>query len=268
MHNKSGLFRQLKKMGARRGSTVLFHSSLKAIGPVEGEAKGLLEALIEYFTADGGLFCVPTHTWGNLGTDKITLDLTQNESNLGVFPCLALADGRGIRSKNPTHSMVVFGDREKALAWVEGEDRVMSATAPEGCYGKLYREGGFILLAGVGQEKNTYLHCVDEMLHTPNRMAKTADSVTVKEKDGTITHRLLTLYETDYTSDISCFFPKFETAFRYHGALRDGFLGKAPAQLCDARKLKECVELIYQRYGGKDPLSTPKPIPPKAFCNP
>mgnify|MGYP005801306921 FL=1 len=66
MYTKSQLFSQLKELGAPQDSIVLMHTSLRAVGDVEGRGEGLLDALIEYFTADGGLFCVPTHTWKNL----------------------------------------------------------------------------------------------------------------------------------------------------------------------------------------------------------
>ena len=73
-------------MGAPRDRVVLVHTSLRLIGEVEGGAQGLLDALIDYFTERGGLLCVPTHTWNNLGEDRFTLDMTKCESNLGAFP--------------------------------------------------------------------------------------------------------------------------------------------------------------------------------------
>ena len=44
---------------------------------------------------------------------------------------------------------------------------------------------------------------------------------------------------TDYIDDVSLRFVKYETPFRYHGCIIDGFIGNAPTQLCDARKIKE-----------------------------
>ena len=104
MYKKSDIKEQLKKMNAPKDSVVMVHASLRLVGEIEGGGEALLDALIEYFTEDGGLLCVPTHTWGNLGTDKITLDLTKGESNLGAFAVIAANDKRGIRSANPTHS--------------------------------------------------------------------------------------------------------------------------------------------------------------------
>ena len=265
IYTKKDIISQLEKMNAPKGSIVLMHSSLRLIGRVEGGAEALLDALIEYFTEDGGLFCVPTHTWTNLGKD-ITLDMNDTKTCLGAFSDIAAADERGIRSMNPSHSMAVFGDRARALDFIKDEPYVSSWTAPEGCYGKIYREGGYILLVGVSHNKNTYLHCVDEMLGVPNRLTDETFELAIKLKSGEVVKRQMKAFETDYTSDISLRFPKYETAFRYHGAITDGFIGNAPTQLCDARIMKETVELIMKNANGEDPLCDEKAIKPKLYC--
>ena len=261
---KEDILAQLSAMGAPKGSIVLMHSSLRLIGEVEGGAKALLDALIEYFTEDGGLFCVATHTWGNMKKD-ITLDMSEPATCLGAFSDIAAADERGIRSANPTHSMAVFGDRARALDFIKDELSLTSGTAPESCYGKIYREGGYILLAGVAHNKNTYLHCVNEILGMPNRLSAEPREVVVKLTTGELVRRKQRTHKTDYTKDISTRFPKYETAFRYHGAIRDGFIGNAPTQCCDAVIMKEVLERIWERCEGTDPLREEKEIPPKWY---
>ena len=265
-YTKDDIFAQLKGLGAPEGSVVLMHTSLRAVGTVEGGAEGLLDVMIEYFTRGGGLFCVPTHTWHNLGRE-ITLDMSTTESCLGAFSVVAAADPRGLRTENPTHSMVIFGDRTRAEKFAENEARVLTPTAPEGCYGKLYSEGGYILLVGVAQNRNTYLHSVDEMLKIPNRMDTKPERCGVKPVDGEVIPRKLTLFHTDHSEDISERFVKYDTAFRYHRCINDGFIGNAPTMLCDARKMKDVVELIYKNSGGADPLIGEAPIPQKWYCN-
>lgn len=267
MFTANDILQQLRDMHAPQDSVVLMHTSLRAIGKVEGGAEALLDTLIGYFTAKGGLFCVPTHTWDKLGTDRITLDLQHPDSNLGAFSVLAAKRTDGVRSENPCHSMMVFGERARAEAFVKDDAFVTSPTAPNSCYGKLFTERGYVLLVGVSQCKNTYLHTVDEILQVPDRMDSKPLRTTVRRPDGEILERELTLFACSTTDDISERFPKYETAFRYHGAITDGFLGHAPAQLCDAVKMKEVVELILSRSEGKDPLGSERPIPPKWFCS-
>lgn len=264
-YTKAELTDQLAAMAAPRDGVILIHSALRLIGPMEEGARTLLDALIEYVSADGGLICVPTHTWRNL-KQEITLDLNHPHTCLGAFSDFAAADPRGVRSEHPTHSMAVFGNRERAEAFIGGEIDVRSATDPVSCYGKLYREGGKILLAGVSHNRNTYLHCVEEMIGTPNRLSAEPRTVRVKRRSGEIVERCIRTHHTDFTNDVSLRFPKYETAFRYHGAVTDGFLGNAPTQLCDARIMKDVMELIATRAAGTDPLATEKDIPPLWFC--
>lgn len=264
-YTKDDIIRQLDALHIPRGVPVLMHTSLRAIGPVEGGGEALLDTLIEYFTEDGGLLCIPAHTWDNLGKE-ITLNVNNDDQCLGTFSGLAIRDRRGVRSENPTHSMVVFGDRERAESFVRDELWVSTPTAPSSCYGKLYDMGGVVLLAGVAHNKNTFLHTVDEMLNIPNRMDNKPVPVTVRRQNGQVVSSELCLFYTDYTEDISYRFVKYETAFRYHRCITDGYLGSAPVQLCDTRRMKQTVELIYQNSGGVDPLADEEAIPQKWYC--
>ena len=57
---KSSIINDLKSMGLTGSETILIHSSMKAVGNVEGGADTVLDALMEFF-ADG-LLLLPTHT--------------------------------------------------------------------------------------------------------------------------------------------------------------------------------------------------------------
>ena len=195
-------------------------------------------------------------------TDKqYTLDVCDPNTCLGALSDLAVADGRGVRTENPTHSMVVFGDRARAEAFAKGELDVPSGTAPQSCYGKLYEMGGQVLLVGVSHARNTYLHAVDEMMDLPNRITDTPTEVRIRRASGEVATRQIRTHRSTLTPDISARFPKYETAFRYHGAITDGFLGNAPVQACNARIMKEVMELIQSR-ADRDPLSDEAALPP------
>jgi aminoglycoside 3-N-acetyltransferase len=240
------------------------HSSLRLVGEVEGGARGLLDILIDYFTEQGGLFCVPTHTWMNLGKE-ITLDMNDPHTCLGAFSDLAAADPRATRSEHPSHSMAVFGDPLRVQEFVKDEPLVDTCTPAGGCYGKIYDRDGYILLVGVGHNRNTYLHCVEEMLDVPNRLDASLREVTVKYKNGDVSHRYSRGHHAEGISDVSAQFPNYEPAFRYHGCIVDGFIGNAPTQLCNARKMKQVLELIYKRSGGEELLDKLREIPEKYY---
>ena len=267
MLTKNDIINQLALMGGRRDGVVIVHSSLRSVGQIEGGGEALLDALIEYFTSDGGLLCVPTHTWANVGIEgKITLDMAKPESHLGALSSIALSDSRGLLTENPTHSMVIFGDRARAERLAADEGELLTPTAPKSSYGKLYDLSGSVLLIGVSQSSNTYIHALDEILGVFDRMSDERLTVTVKRSTGEVVEREWYLYD-ESEGDLSYRFPKLDTAFRYHGAIRDGFIGRAPAQLCDAVAMKKALELIYKNSGGKDPFADELPIPPSLYCN-
>jgi aminoglycoside 3-N-acetyltransferase len=265
IYTKADIINQLTEMNAPKDRAVIVHSSLKAVGAVEGGAEALLDALIEYFTSEGGLLLVPAHTWHNVNKD-ITLDMKSDDNCLGALSTVALNKKGGIRTENPTHSMVVFGEKSKVSRFIEGEKDIKSPTSPQSCYGKLYTEKGYVLLVGVAQNKNTYLHSVAEILNLKNRMTSDTIRTVILKEDGDRVERDILFYHTDYTDDISLRFTKYETAFRYHRCITDGFIGNAPTQLCDAEKMKDTVELIYKNSNGADPLSNEAAIPQRWYC--
>lgn len=250
MFTKQDILKQLIVFERARGSIVTVHTSLKAIGEIEGGAQALLSALIEYFTADGGLLCVPTHTW-----DSEIYDMRRSDSCIGVLPRIAAADRRGIRTMHPTHSMAVFGDKNRVEEFIKDEEYADTPANPNGCYGKMYKEGGYVLLIGVGQEKNTYIHCVEEMLSVPKRLTDYKVERSIIHKNGKAEKRYLYWFRDDEIPDVSENFGKFEVPFRYFGAITDGKIGNAAVQLTDCIKIKQTIELIYKNADFRELLA-------------
>lgn len=257
---KSDILKQLETFKKAQGKIVTVHTSLKAIGEIEGGAKTLLSALIEYFAVGDGLLCIPTHTWNNG-----ILDLRKNDSCIGVLPRVAAGDNRGVRTLHPTHSMTVFGEKSRVEAFVKDEAFMETATNPKGCYGKLYDEGGYVLLIGVGQEKNTFIHCVEEMLCVKNRLTKVKVEHTVIHKDGREEKRYVNDVFSEGIRDVSENFGKFEEPFRCFGAITDGKIGNAKVQLTSCTLIKETVEKIYKNAGFRELLADQEPIDEKLY---
>ena len=261
MFDREYIKKQIENLGIPDGAAVIMHTSLRSVGAIEGGAECLLDLLVRHITSHGGMLCVPTHTWSNLGTDRVTLDLTKRETNLGAFPTVALHDPRGVRTENPSHSMVVFGDNERVLEFIKDEKKVKSPTSPDGCYGKLCNTDSYVLLVGVGQNSNTCLHSVEEMLDFPNRMDKEPTPVSVKYPDGSVLFSELYFFDHSVHGDVSHKFYKYEPAFRAHGAIKDGMIGNAPVQLCSTLKMRDCLMLMMTRAPERDPLLCADAIP-------
>lgn len=260
MFSKSDILKALEPLKKAVGKPVIVHTSLRAIGEIDGGGDTLLNCLIDFFTQNGGLLLIPTHTW-----DKEILDLREKHTCLGVLPTLALKRDDAVRTMHPTHSMVVFGEKEKVSAFTEGEEYVDTPTSPNGCYGKIYNEGGLVLLIGVGQEKNTFLHCVEEMLSVPERLTKEKREFRIIYENSECKVRKLYWFYTDEIEDVSENFGKFEAAFNFHSAITYGKIGNAKLQLCEARKMKEIIELIYNRNDFKELLADTTPLDEKLY---
>lgn len=258
MYNKEMIFKQLNDMKAPRNSVVHIHTSLKAVGEVEGRGEGFLDILIEYFTAMGGILTIPTHTWENLNKNnqEPTLDLSTSYTCIGKLTEIAAAHKDAVRTLHPTHSMAVFGEKERVRNFAVYDEGTNTSTSPDGCYGQLLRENGYILLIGVGHDRNTYLHSVEEMLDVPDRLTQNSREVFIKKKDGTLIRREL----YSHTGGASCYYSKYEKAFRKHSCVTDGFIGNAPAQLCSCVKMKDVLEMIFLRSGGAEILKNDREI--------
>lgn len=259
MLTKRDILKCLEEMGVPKDKVVDVHTSLKKIGKIEGGGQTLLDALIEHCTAEGGLLCIPTHTWGFMEAgEEIVLDLMSPKSNLGVLPNLALQDSRGVRSAHVTHSVTVFGADAEAFA--RCDDNAMKMVDIQGCYGELYRRDGYVMLIGVGQEKNTFIHYGEELLGVENRTAKQPITLKIRHKDGTVGERSLYPFFSEGIYDVSEQFGNYEPAFRKHGCIIDGKLGNAHVQLCSTRKIKEVMELIYRCSNHVELLADKTPI--------
>ncbi len=260
MITKKDIIKQLSPFSGVVGKSVIVHSSLRAIGEIEGGAQTLLSALIDFFTQKDGLLCIPSHTW-----DNRVMDLRKPTSCIGTLPKISTMHPAGKRSLHPTHSMVVFGSEKRAKDFLENEKFVKTPTSPEGCYGNLYKDDGYVLLIGVDQRKNTFLHCVEEMLGVERRYTTDMVDATIIYENGEKEMRYLYWFDDSVIGDVSQNFGKFEKAFRFYNCIEDGFLGNAKTQLCSTKKMKEVMEIIYKNAGEVELLADDLPLDERLY---
>lgn len=266
IYSKKEIFCQLKALGVPDDKPVAVHTSLKAIGEVDGRGEGFLEILIEYVTSHGGLLCIPTHTWHRCGGNgQITLDICSDDVCIGTLPKIAAVYKNVHRTLNPTHSMAVFGDNEQAEDFAALDDSLRSSSDPKGCLGSFINSDGYILLIGVGQEKNTFLHVVEDMNNVSNRLSENPYPATVKLADGTVIERPLKLIAPRDIGDVSQNYPKLEPAFRHGGAVKYGKIGNADAQLCNASVMAEIFSDIIAKAQGKELFANADPLPEELY---
>ncbi len=262
MYTKEDLLKDLEKIGVSREKPVLVHTSLKAVGQVAGGAETVLSALREHITSRGGILMIPTHTWDNfIEGREFSLDLTSHVPCIGTLPKIAASHPDVIISENPTHSIAFFGDREKIEAYIASEKDVNTPTPPDGCYGRLVQERGEVLLVGVDQTKNTFLHAMEEKLLGNVRYGAEPVLLKIRRADDSVVSRSFYVFDESEIGDVSERFHKFEKPFRKYGAIRDGVFGSAKVQLCRADGMDRVMEIIYKKAAGKELLASHEPIP-------
>ena len=239
MYTKEQLKAQLVQMGIKPSDNVLIHTSFKAVGQVEGGPEGFIDAFCEYLTE--GLFLVPTHTWSNVTRKQPVYDVKTTVPCIGLIPRTAAFRPDGVRSLHPTHSVWVHG--KGAEAFIAGEE-LAESPAPVGfCWNRLAEIGTKILLIGVTNTNNTFIHAVDEIADLPDRLAPEPWEVTVIDGNGNrITHPFRNHGRTG--SDNFC---NFEEPLVGLGAQTFGTLGDAQVRVVDAVKCRDVILSIYAK---------------------
>ncbi len=244
MITKEDVFQLLKSCDIKNNDIVTIHCSLKAIGEIENGADGLIDAFCEYLY--DGLFIVPTHTWDEVTKNNPFYDVKTSLPCIGLLAKVAAFRSDAKRSLHPTHSVAVFG--KGATEFIKGEQKSASPAPVGGCLSRLYEENGKILLVGVGHERNTYLHAVDERLGIPNRLNPDTFTIIIKDEKGNLLKS--PQFHTHYSKGLSCccseFYPNFKDAFDYLGAVTYSKLGNAKVICCDARKVTDVAKILWK----------------------
>ena len=168
MHSYATLQNDLKAMGLRPQDTVLIHSSMKAIGPVEGGAERVLDALGNYFT--DGLLCFPTLSWETSDMPAPAYDVMQTPAIVGILPELFRRRPGVRRGANPTHSISALG--QNAEAFVAGDHLDGTPCGPQSSWRRLVDRDAWILMVGCDLRQCTFIHGVEEWCDIPDRLGE------------------------------------------------------------------------------------------------
>lgn len=238
MITKQDLFDFLKKIGIEKDRTVLVHTSMKALGPVEGGCDGLIDAFKEYLSE--GLFIVPTHTWANVGAENPVYNVKKTLPCIGALPTVAAFRPDGVRSLHPTHSVAVFGKGAKEFA--HGEEKATSPCPPNGLWARLYEQDAVVLLLGVGLNRNTYIHAVDEELDLPDRLCAPIP-LTIIDYEGK--EHSIQFRKHGFTGSAN--FGNFQKPLEYGGAFTTATLGEAEVGVFNVRKGTAIIKDLWKK---------------------
>jgi aminoglycoside 3-N-acetyltransferase len=166
---------ELRKLGLREGDAVMMHSSLSALGHVEGGAEMVVDALLDAIGSSGTLV-VPAFrdsVWGDMADFTISdccpcsqrLCPSRQPGFQGIIPNTVLKRKGVLRSCHPTHSWAALGpDAEQLLSGHRDTPAMCGRHNP---FEKLVELDGCILTLGVGVNTVTLWHYYEEILQAP-----------------------------------------------------------------------------------------------------
>jgi aminoglycoside 3-N-acetyltransferase len=240
----SSLVDDLESLGVRAGDTLLVHTSLSALGWVNGGAPAVVDALQTVLTAEGTLV-MPTHstqysdpaTWeappvpeGWVAEIRETRPpyrppVTPTRGMGAVAECFRTYPGV-VRSRHPEFSFAAWGAAAVAITADHAFDRGLGEASP---LATVYEHDGRVLLLGVGHDRNTSLHLAEDRADLEQAVHRNAVPVQI---DGAVE---VVEYEDPATD--SSDFATLGRAFEAEVGLAEASVGSATAKLVDQRVL-------------------------------
>ena len=230
------LVSQLKAIGICQGDILLVHSSLRAVGPVEGGAASVLAALREAIGSEGTLL-MPSFPSGleyDFASSGYTFDMRNTPSGCGYLTEFFRTQPGVIRSCSPTHSLAAEGPLASALLQ---DHEKCSVTAGKGSpFQKLIEHHGKILMLGATRNSNTTMHYLENTGGAPTICSRCFTTHVITPDGTTIDTPIY-----PHLPGLNRNYPKAIDLLDCVGGLTSGPVGNATCELYDAWKLQQVV---------------------------
>ncbi|WNR46835.1 AAC(3) family N-acetyltransferase [Paenibacillus roseipurpureus] len=220
MLTQQALIESFRRIGIQQGKPIVVHSSLRSLGPVDGGADTVLDALLAYLGKDG-LLIMPTFTYDNPGFDP-----DKSKSLTGALTEVFRKRSPSVRSLHPTHSVAASG--KEAARICEGHHQVpgLGIDSP---LDRAAKEGGGVLLIGVGHTSNSTIHVGESYARLPFLHVPFTPNWPNPIQIAGQGRGQLEVYLDEHPG-CSRAFGTVEAPLRQRGSIKDGLIGKALAQ--------------------------------------
>ncbi len=235
----------LRQMGLAAGDCALVHSSMKALGTVDGGPVTVLAALREVLGAAGTLL-FPSFQKGSehvLLRNGCVFDVRHSPTEQGLLPETFRKQPGVMRSLSPTHCLAGWGRRAAEI--LEGHERCVVSVGKASPFDKMIAANGKILLLGVGHAADTTLHYVENVNGAPTVCR---EQFAPKVIDLCGREHVVPTYP--HLPGLRRAYERVEKLLLEHGAQRNGSVGAATTRLVDAALMARLVGAEIRR----DPL--------------
>ncbi len=242
---KDDIVKALKEVGVCPGQAIMVHTSLSNLGFVCGGAQVVIEALLES-VGEKGTIMMPAQSWKNLDPESgvhweepkewwqlirdnwpaYNKEITPTNTMGAVAEMFRRWPG-AVRSDHPARSVAAYGKYAEYLTENHDLSNIFGDGAP---IGRLYELDGYVLLIGVGYDKNTSLHLADARAEYPGKHLVTEYSAIMING-----RRQWVAYETLHVDGED--FERIGAAFALRGKVTSASLGNGCIRLMRQREL-------------------------------
>ncbi|MHB9025330.1 MAG: AAC(3) family N-acetyltransferase [Armatimonadota bacterium] len=222
MLSRAEIVAGLRALGVQPGDRVLVHSSVSALGQVEGGPDTVIDALLEAVGPTGTII-VPTFAC------PPPFDRRTSPTPLGGVPECLWRRPDALRSLHPTHSVAAIGPAAEEL--LRDHEKAPTAYAEDTPYYRLAMDGGKILLLGVDQDRNTTLHAAEAIAGAPYLSTIQGTYIDDNGQPVTITIPAMAGPHRNFIG--------LDRLFRERGIMTVGRIGKAVCRLMDGKGMLE-----------------------------
>lgn len=248
---KADLVRQLNQAGIEAGMDLLVHSSMSALGYVEGGPKTVVQALLEVVGPKGHVL-MPSSPVVSLQAEHPTtlFDVGATPSKMGAITEVFRSTVAQARSAHPLEPVAVYGPQ--AQEYVQGHATDGTAYGPSSPWYKHMERGGWILYLGTTlSNSGTSLHAIEDHIGWANFSfpvyLNQSKTYPVRLVDGRTINSTTKVHNPKVSALRQCdgLIPLLESK----GALRRVTVGKAPSLLVSAAAMKTVLLEAYYSQG-------------------
>lgn len=256
MWTQAQLVEDLTNLGLREGASVLAHTSLRAIGKIEGGAETLLNAFLQVLGPTGTLL-VPTFNYDHddpaqaQNADTSPEDLERMRSLVpacdasaptatarwtGVFPDVVRQHREALQSAHPVLSFAAIGANAAFLTQNAPFHYPLGSSSP---LARLHQLDGYVLLMGVTHTVNASIHLGEVWAEVPyvHRLRR------LKTEAEPGADEWVTMKGSPECSEG---FAKIEPLLRNCRVLWNGYIGNAASQLMQQRAVVSMAIALLQ----------------------